>query len=418
MRNGFLSLAPRADVSQRDHLRATYQQDRAILSSLFHRNHVMEMTTNTFTLAGKILVADDEKATREMIARALITHGLYVETASNGAEALEKIKAQAFDILITDLIMPNMVGTELIELSRQILPDLIVIVITAHATVETAVKALQQGAYDYITKPFEPGLIIPVIERSLEKLHLRQRNAELQAITKKLGELEQIKSDLLDTITHEFSTPIAIIKAYVDMFLDGHFDTSNPRHIEGLRSIRSAVIRLERLVMNLLTLSLGKGKRFDLKKEKIFIQDIISNALSQLNEEITKKNINVILNIESNLPAIDADPSKLSIAMLNLLDNAVKFNKTNGIVRISASHLKSKSIGVAISDTGIGIPEEKIQEIYSPFTQVDMSSTREHQGTGLGLAVARTIIEAHDGKITLKSKLGKGSTFIFVLAYQ
>ena len=123
-----------------------------------------------------------------------------------------------------------------------------------------------------------------------------------------------------------------------------------------------------------------------------------------------------MLNVETDLPPFEADPSKLSIDVLNLVDNAVKFNKTNGTVRISASLLKSGSIGIAISDTGIGIPEEKLEEIYSPFTQVDMSSTREHQGTGLGLAVAKTIIEAHGGKITLKSKLGKGSTFIFVLA--
>lgn len=374
----------------------------------------MTMTTNT--RAGKILVADDEKTTRELLARALASKGFTVETALDGADALEKIRRQHFDMLITDLLMPNMIGTELIQKSREILPNLIVIVITAHATLETAIEALKQGAYDYITKPFEPDFIIPVIERGLEKLRLRQKNAELEEITKKLQEVEQIKSDLLDTITHEFSTPIAIIKAYIDMFLDGHFDTSNPRHIESLRSIRSAVIRLERLVMNLLTLSMGKGKNFELKKEKIFIQDIISNALSQLNDDIAKKNINVILNIEVHLPAIEADPTKLSIAVLNLVDNAIKFNKTGGIIRISASQLKSKSIGVAISDTGIGIPEEKIEEIYSPFTQVDMSSTREHQGTGLGLAVAKTIIEAHGGKITLKSKLGKGSTFIFVLA--
>ena len=374
----------------------------------------MEMTNKK--IETKILVTDDDASTRELLTRALKAKGFSVEMASDGLEALEKIQNEYFDLLITDLIMPNMAGTELIQKSREIFPDLIVIVVTANATVETAIQALKQGAYDYIIKPFEPEFIIPVIERGLEKLHLRQKNAELQEITKKLQELEQMKSDLLDTITHEFSTPIAIIKAYVDMFLDGHFDTSNPRHLESLRSIRSAVIRLERLVMNLLTLSMGKGKHFELKKEKIFIQDIISNALSQLNDEITKKNINVVLNIEAHLPAIEADPSKLSIAVLNLLDNAVKFNKTHGIIRISASELKSKSIGVAISDTGIGIPEEKIDEIYSPFTQVDMSSTRGHQGTGLGLAVARTIIEAHDGKITLKSKLGKGSTFIFVLA--
>ncbi len=364
----------------------------------------------------RILVADDEKAARELLARALRSKGFQVETAVDGLDALQKLQEQSFDLLVTDLMMPRMVGLVLMQKSREIYPDLIVIVITAHATLENALQALKHGAYDYIIKPFEPEHIIPVIERGLEKLHLRQKNAELELITRKLQEVEQMKSDLLDTITHEFSTPIAIIKAYIDMFLDGNFDTSNPRHTESLRSIRSAVIRLERLVMNLLTLSLGRGINFELKKEKIFIQDIISNALSQLNEDIHKKNLNVILNIEAHLPAIEADPSKLSIAVLNLLDNAVKFNKSNGIIRISASVLKSKSIGVAISDTGIGIPQDKLNEVYSPFTQVDMSSTREHQGTGLGLAVAKTIIEAHKGKMTVKSKLGKGSTFIFVLA--
>lgn len=374
----------------------------------------MEMT-NTHK-GGKILIVDDEKTTREILARALSEEEFTIKTVSDGTEALEMLQNEPFDLLITDLLMPNMEGNELIEKAHEILPDLIPIVITAHASIETAIKALQQGAYDYITKPFDPEIIIPVIERGLEKAHLRRQNIELTQITKKLQELEQMKSDLLDTITHEFSTPISIIKAYVDMFIDGHFDTSNPRHLEGLKSIRSAVIRLERLVMNLLTLSMGKGKTLELKKEKILLQDIISNALSQLNEEISKKNINVVLNVETDLPPFEADPSKLSIAVLNLVDNAVKFNKTNGTVRISASLLKSGNIGIAISDTGIGIPEEKLEEIYSPFTQVDMSSTREHQGTGLGLAVAKTIIEAHGGKITLKSKLGKGSTFIFVLA--
>ena len=367
--------------------------------------------------AEKILIVDDEKTTREILSRALLAKGFVIRAVSDGVEALEVLRKEPFDLMLTDIMMPNMGGIELIEKSHAILPHLITIVITAHANLETAVKALQQGAYDYIVKPFDPEIILPVIERGLEKSRISQRNVELTHVTKKMKELEQMKSDLLDTITHEFSTPIAIIKAYIDMYIDGHLDPSSTRYLEGLKSIRSAVIRLERLVMNLLTLSMGRGKTLELKKEKILIQDIISSALTQLHEDITKKNINVLLNLEPNLPMIEGDPTKLSIAMLNLVDNAVKFNKPNGTIRISASRLeKSNGIGVAISDTGIGIPEEKISQLYNPFTQVDMSSTREHQGTGLGLAVAKTIVEAHGGKLTLKSKVGKGTTFIFVLA--
>jgi two-component system sensor histidine kinase ChiS len=367
--------------------------------------------------AEKILIVDDEKTTREILSRALLAKGFVIRAVSDGIEALEILQKEPFDLMLTDIMMPNMGGIELIEKSHAVFPNLITIVITAHADLETAVKALQQGAYDYIVKPFAPEIILPVIERGLEKSRISQRNLELTHVTKKMKELDQMKSDLLDTITHEFSTPIAIIKAYIDMYIDGHLDPSSTRYLEGLKSIRSAVIRLERLVMNLLTLSMGRGKTLELKKEKILIQDIISSALTQLREDITKKNINVLLNIEPNLPTVEGDPTKLSIAMLNLVDNAVKFNKPNGAIRISASRLeKSNGIGVAISDTGIGIPDEKISQLYNPFTQVDMSSTREHQGTGLGLAVAKTIIEAHGGKLTLKSKVGKGTTFIFVLA--
>ena len=135
----------------------------------------MDMVTTPQKREGKILLADDEKTTREILARSLIAHGFDIETASNGFEALEKIQTEPFDLLITDLLMPNMTGTELIEKARQLLPDLVAIVITAHATLETAVKALQQGAYDYITKPFEPEFIIPVIERGLEKSRLRRK---------------------------------------------------------------------------------------------------------------------------------------------------------------------------------------------------------------------------------------------------
>jgi signal transduction histidine kinase len=368
--------------------------------------------------AEKILIVDDEKTTREILSRALLAKGFVIRAVSNGVEAIELLQKEPFDLMLTDIMMPNMGGIELIEKSHAILPNLITIVITAHANLETAVKALQQGAYDYIVKPFDPEIILPVLERGLEKSRISQRNLELTHVTKKMKELEQMKSDLLDTITHEFSTPIAIIKAYIDIYIDGHLDPSSTRYIEGLKSIRSAVIRLERLVMNLLTLSMGRGKTLELKKEKILIQDIISSALTQLHEDIVKKNINVVLNLEPNLPTLEGDPTKLSIAMLNLVDNAVKFNKPNGTIRISASRLeKSNGIGVAISDTGIGIPDEKIPQLYNPFTQLDMSSTREHQGTGLGLAVAKTIIEAHGGKLTLKSKIGKGTTFIFVLAF-
>jgi len=363
----------------------------------------------------RILVVDDEKVARELLLEALSSEGFFVRAVANGFEALDALKADKFDLMLTDLNMPQMTGNELIAKIRDTFPDLLIIVMTAYASLETAIKTMQQGAYDYVLKPFTSETIIPVVKRGLERLKLKQKTLELAEVAQKLKELEQIKSDLLDTITHEFSTPISILKAYVDMFLTGHFDSSKPRCREGLRSMHSAIIRLERLVMNLLTLSMGKNKKLNLVQEQVLVQDLISNAISQLKEEIQKKEIRLVLNIPPNLPAIWADPSKLSIALVNLLDNSIKFNKTGGFIRVTLTKPAPQIIGIVISDTGSGIPEAKIEEIFNPFTQVDMSSTREYQGTGLGLPAAKAVIESHGGRITAKSKIGKGSSFMIVI---
>ncbi len=234
-------------------------------------------------------------------------------------------------------------------------------------------------------------------------------------MSEKLKEIEQIKSNLLDVITHEFSTPISVLKAYIEMFMTRRFDSSHPRCREGLHAMKDAVIRLERLVINLLTLGQGKNKKLDLDYERVVVQDLITQALSQLREGLQKKSITTVLRVPPNFPPIWADPSKLSTALMNLLDNSIKFNRPCGFIRITLTRPHARFIGIAISDTGNGISEDKIEEIFNPFTQVDMSSTREYSGVGLGLPVAKVIVEAHGGKITAHSKRGKGSTFLLIL---
>jgi two-component system sensor histidine kinase BarA len=237
----------------------------------------------------------------------------------------------------------------------------------------------------------------------------------MSEVREKLKEIEQIKSNLLDVMTHEFSTPISVLKAYIEMFLTRRFDSSNPRCREGLHAMKEAVTRLERLVINLLTLGQGKNKKLSLDYEQVVVQDLITHVLSQLREGLQKKNLTTVLKVSPDFPPIWADPSKLSIAFMNLLDNSIKFNRPYGFIRITLTRSDSRFVGIALSDTGNGISEDKIEEIFNPFTQVDMSSTREYPGIGLGLPVAKVIIEAHGGKIKVHSKRGKGSTFLLVL---
>lgn len=228
-----------------------------------------------------------------------------------------------------------------------------------------------------------------------------------------LRKLERMRSEFIANVSHELRTPLSAIKGFVETLLDGAINDKNS-NIKFLNIINEHVMRLDRLINDILDLSKIETKAIKLKKEIISIKDIIDKVVSLLKSKADEKEIKVNIDISENLPQVKIDKEKIMQVFFNLLDNAIKFNINKGQITISARMLEDK-IKIDISDTGIGIPEKDSGRIFERFYRVDKGRSRELGGTGLGLSIVKHIVELHEGTVSVESKLNKGSKFSFTL---
>ena len=361
--------------------------------------------------AEKILVVDDEESLRLPLYTAFQVEGFDVSVAADGMEALGTLKKGGYQLMLTDLMMPKMNGIELAEQALALFPDLVVILMTGFGTIETAIKSLKGGAYDYILKPFKLDEILHAVRRGLEQQRLRQENIQLNEINRRLKEIDQIKSNLLRAISHEFRTPLTVIYGWVDLLLGDQTAGQNPLQVEGLKAIKESSLGLGRIIFNLLEfVGLGKGE-MRLRKERVDLLPLVEEALQQLEEEAKERDLTVEKTYPSDLPPLLADPEKMKILLFNLLENAVKFNERGGKVLVEAEMNPARDgLRLRIINTRGEIPQDRLAELMKPFTQADMSMTRSASGLGLGLAVVKGIAEAHQGEFHIGSEKGKGTT--------
>lgn len=249
--------------------------------------------------------------------------------------------------------------------------------------------------------------------RLLEQ-RVQERTAELMEALSKLAELNQLKSNFVANISHELRTPMTHIKGYLELLLDNALGPINAEQKQSLEVMRSASSRLEQLIEDLILFSASEHGKINLNIHKASIYDICVDQVKRTNEKARKKQIKIQLACPIDLPAVEVDENKINWVINQLLDNAVKFTSANGQVTLSAKP-DSRFIKITVSDTGIGIPENKIKQIFEPFHQLDGSSTRKFGGTGLGLALVLKIIEAHGTKLIVASEVGVGSKFEFSL---
>ena len=363
----------------------------------------------------KILVVDDENTIRELLYRLLTSKGFLVTTACDGFEALKILKSEQIDLVLSDIKMPGITGIDLLVQGMSIAPHIIVIMMTGFGTIELAVEAMKKGAYDFVTKPFMIDEITMVIERGLKEQRLREENIQLREINQRLIEAEKIKADLINTISHEFKTPITIIKGYISMMLSGAMGGLKPAIIEGLKDIKQASLKLEHLVTNLITLSLKEKEKMVIDRKECIMEDLISKVLSEFKDEMDEKNINFTEYNYLERRVVYLDSGKLAIVLRNLIDNAIKFNNNGGKIILTINIPENNTLCITVKDTGIGFPIDRAEALMIPFTQADMSTTRIYGGTGLGLAVVKAIVESHEGKLLINSQENGGSEFNIVI---
>lgn len=241
---------------------------------------------------------------------------------------------------------------------------------------------------------------------------VRDRTAELENALNRLAELNQLKSNFIANISHELRTPLTHIKGYIEILIEHDLGPLTQEQESALGVMRNSEERLEQLIEDLIQFSLLARGDLDLKIEESSLDGILEAVVSESQKKCKKKSLSFSAQIPRELPDVRADQEKLSWVLLQLVDNAVKFTPEGGEVGFQVI-LGTKRVVLSISDTGIGIETERMDELFQPFHQLDSSSKRRYGGTGLGLAMAQKIAAAHGSKIRVKSVPGSGSTFEF-----
>ena len=483
----------------------------------------------------RILIVDDEQPIRVACAKILSEEGALTEVAGDGLAGLEKAKTREFDLALVDLKMPQMDGMELLAHLTQLAPDMIKIVITGYATLETAIEAVQKGAYDYIPKPFTPGELRTRVNRGLERRSLlleakklreeRERNLlelaneksrtqtiihcmgdgllvtnrdeqvvfcnpagrrllkvkrpiqvgepmthvandpELIALVEaamslkdgqemaskelvartpsdpvlmancapvkdekgqmigvvtvlrditELKELDKAKSTFVSLVAHELRAPLAAIEGYLDVILEG-VGGDDPQKIRRiLERSRERTQGLLALINDLLAISRMQAGRLAKEKEKLRLGILLKDVGELMKGQALEKNVTIEMEVPDDLPPIQANREDITRVFTNLLDNAIKYNHPKGKVFLGAC-ADDAFVRVEVQDTGIGIPQKDIAQLFDEFYRVKSKETRMITGTGLGLSIAKKIVEGHNGHIEVESKLHQGSTFRVLL---
>ncbi|MFZ5880691.1 MAG: sensor histidine kinase [Chloroflexota bacterium] len=249
--------------------------------------------------------------------------------------------------------------------------------------------------------------------RNLER-RVQERTAELQATLERLSELSQMKANFIANVSHELRTPLTHIIGYIELLVTESLGPLTVEQKHALQVSQRASSKLENIIEDLIMFSLASRGELSLKQTHVDIGRIANLAVKSAEQKAEQRNVSVHAVVDG-VPLVQADPQKIAWALNQLIDNGIKFTPSGGRVVVSIKLESPNLVMVSVTDTGIGIPHHRLQEVFEPFHQLDGSSTRQYGGTGLGLSLVRQIVEAHGSLLDVQSVEGRGTTFKFPL---
>jgi signal transduction histidine kinase len=363
---------------------------------------------------GHLLVVDDDAANREVLCRRLERQGHDVHTVSSGRDAMHILGESAFDLVLLDIMMPEMDGYEVLGRikSDSTLQHIPVIMISALNELQSVVRCVEAGAEDYLTKPFNATLLKARIGACLEKKRGRDReNAlfeQLQSNYKRLQELEQQRDDMRNMIVHDLRTPLTALMIGVEMLEMDRTLSDSQQEITGIAGRGGRT--LLGMINDLLDVEKMESGSVQLQYDEVTPAALVAGAVTQVSLLAEESHTTLLTDVAANLRPFSGDGKKLSRTLVNLIANAIKFTGA-GTVTVSARQDDPGTIHFAVRDTGPGIPAESFGRIFEKFGQLDSRRV----GTGLGLAFCKLAIEAHGGRIAVENTPGQGSTFSFTI---
>lgn len=354
------------------------------------------------------MVIDDDVSMRDSCCQVLDRDGYRTETAEDGDNGLQKVREIKPDLVLVDLKMPGMGGMELLEKIAEIDSNIVSIVITGYATIESAVEAMKRNAYDFLAKPFTPDQLRIVIKRGLERRRLAVDSARLRR------EKEMMKENFVTLVSHQLRSPLASVKQFFGVIIGGFTGEVTTEQKEMIEKASKYIDELLQIINDWLDMSRIESGEITEGFEPVALAPVLSETLELLKPLAEAKKVTVKLNLRDDLPMVQSDQEVLKQAFANLISNGIRYNREGGVVIVSVGE-EVNDLVVEISDTGIGISEDNLHFIFDEFFRVKSKETRGVSGTGLGLPIAKRIIEAHNGSIKVVSELGKGSTFCVYL---
>ena len=353
-----------------------------------------------------ILIVDDIPANLKVLGDILKSEGYKVRPVPSGALALQVAEKERPDLILLDIMMPDMDGY---EVCRRIkanprLNDIPIIFISALNETNDVVKALKSGGVDYITKPFQAE---EVIARVHTHVKLYQQSIELQ-------NLNITKDKFFSIIAHDLKGPMGGFKGMTELLAEHIPNMTMDEVQEHLGTLRDSSSNLFRLLENLLQWARLQQGSIPYNPEPIYLQSIVMESIGPIQESAKHKDIEITQDISGQLKVF-ADNNMLQTVLRNLLSNAVKFTINGGNVNLIAKTTDNKNIEISIIDSGIGMSPEMIDNLFRLDSPSGRPGTAGEPSTGLGLLLCKEFIEKNGGKIQVESEVGKGSVFILTI---
>jgi signal transduction histidine kinase len=356
-----------------------------------------------------VLIVDDEDLVRQTLEQILAVAGFGVVTARNGSEALERLESGAVSLVVSDISMPVMDGNALYERVRA-RPEWLAIpfvFLTAHGEPPRVRSARELGVDDYLVKPVASEDLVATVRGLL------RRSTQLERA--RVAQIERVKDAILMVLGHELRTPLTMVSGYAELLQSSLPPGEAQLLRQALGGILKGAARLRRLAEDLVILvELRSGdatRHFHERRRRVTdLRELLREELATRSADAELRHVKLEDLLPGQLPAVVGDGELLAGAVGRLLDNGIKFSpRTGGRVAVKGRS-ESGRLFVEVEDEGEGIPAGELARLTELFYQVDRKKN-EQQGTGTGLAIVHAIVQMHAGELTVRSELGKGSTF-------
>ncbi|MCI0535065.1 MAG: response regulator [Verrucomicrobiales bacterium] len=365
--------------------------------------------------SARILIVDDEQAQMRALCDTLHDEGFEVVGFSAARDALAALKETKFDLLLADLMMPEMDGIALLRQALEMDANLVGIIMTGQGTIDTAVGAMKTGALDYILKPFKLSAILPVLSRALTVRRLRMEKAVLeQHVRERTLALEAANKELdafAHSVSHDLHAPVRAMREYSKILLKDNESQLSERDQHLLRHIRDSAQEMTQLIEGLFRFSrLG---RQPLTRQEFDVSALVKDVLAELARQQPDRRVEFQM---SELGHCVGDRQLLKQVFVNLLSNAFKFTAGKEEARVEIGFQRAQNeVVYYVRDNGAGFDMRYAQKLFRIFQR--LHSDAEFEGTGIGLSLVQRIIQRHGGRVWAEGEVGKGATFFFTLTH-